>query len=81
MYPDDEITTITLDGEETTTISTDINEATETYPLQTSWTEWSKWSECSVPCGKGKKTRHRKCRIEDINTFTEGKVSALSQYD
>ena len=33
------------------------------------WTNWSRWTQCSKTCGKGVRTRDRKCTMGSAGTY------------
>ena len=37
------------------------------HPCDCTWGEWGEWSGCSVTCGEGENTRHRKVAINATN--------------
>ena len=46
----------------------------EKYCIQ--WTEWGPWSGCTATCGKGSKSRYRKCKNLEVDKIYNYPVSA-----
>ena len=46
----------------------------EKYCIQ--WTEWGPWSGCTATCGKGSKSRYRKCKNLEADKIYNYPVSA-----